>query len=240
MKLEFIRPILKYIPEIELPKRHVSFKEKIILTAAVLGLFFIMGTVYPYGSVGFEGMEEKIRGFETMAMIFASEMGTITSAGIGPIVTASIVLQLLVGAGMLELDLSRNEDKMLFQGTQKILVVFIALFEAGALVIATNMAHPGLEWILIAQIALGSILLLYMDELVSKWGIGSGVGLFIAGGVSKTIIVGSFNFLKTRTGEFPGAIISFLANLSNGEFVLIILFPIVATIILVLQCPSPS
>jgi preprotein translocase subunit SecY len=96
------------------------------------------------------------------------------------------------------------------------------------------MALPGLAGILIAQIAMGSVLLLYMDELVSKWGIGSGIGLFIAGGVSQTIIVGSFNFLKTRTGEFPGAIISFLANLSNGEFMLILLFPVVATIIVFL------
>ena len=234
MKLEFIRPTLKYIPEIELPKRHVPFKEKVIWTAIVLGIFFVMGTVYPYGSVGLEGMEEKIRGFETMTMIFASELGTLVSMGIGPIVTASIVLQLLVGSGMLELDLSRSEDKVLFQGTQKILVVIVSLFESGAIVIATGMAHPGLEGILIAQIAIGSILLMYMDEIVSKWGIGSGIGLFIAGGVSKTIITGSFNFLKTRTGEFPGAVISFLANLSNGEFMLIILFPIFATIIVFL------
>jgi len=234
LKLEFIRPLLKYIPEVELPKRHVPFKEKLIWTAAILCIFFIMGTVYPYGSVGPEGMEERIRGFEAMTMIFASQMGTIISAGIGPIVTASIVLQLLVGAGMLELDLSRNEDKALFQGTQKILVVFVALFEAGALVVATGIALPGLAWLLIAQIAIGSILLLYMDELVSKWGVGSGIGLFIAGGVSQTIFTGSFNFLKTRTGEFPGYIISFLYNLSNGEFMLILLFPIIATIIVFL------
>lgn len=234
MKLEFIRPILKYIPEVELPKRHVPFKEKLIWTAAILGIFFVMGTVYPYGSIGPEEMAGKIRGFEAMTMIFASEMGTLVSAGIGPIVTASIVLQLLAGSGMLDLDLSKSEDKVLFQGTQKILVVFVASFEAAALVIATGMALPGLAGILITQIAIGSILLMYMDELISKWGIGSGIGLFIAGGVSKTIIVGSFNFLKTSTGEFPGAIIDFLSKLSNGEFMLILLFPVLATIIVFL------
>ena len=234
MKLEFVRPLLKYIPEIELPKKHVPFKEKLIWTAIVLVIFFIMGVIYPYGSVGLEGMEQKIRGFEAMTMIFASQMGTLTSAGIGPIVTASIVLQLLVGAGMLELDLSRTEDKVLFQGTQKILVVLVSLFEAGALVVATGIALPGLAGILIIQIALGSMLLMYMDELVSKWGIGSGIGLFIAGGVSQTVITGTFNFLKTRTGEYPGYFISFLANLSNGELMLMMLFPIVATIIVFL------
>ncbi len=234
MKLEFLRPALKYIPEVELPKRHVPFKEKLIWTAAILAIFFVMGTVYPFGSIGPEAMASKIRGFEAMTMIFASQMGTLVSIGIGPIVTASIVLQLLSGSGMLELDLSRNEDKALFQGTQKILVVLVALFEAAAIVTATGMALPGLAVILILQIAMGSILLMFMDEIVSKWGLGSGIGLFIAGGVSQTIFTGSFNFLKTTSGEFPGKIISFLAQLSTGEFALVILFPLLATIIVFL------
>ncbi len=34
-----------------------------------------------------------------------------------------------------------------------------------------------------------------MDELISKWGIGSGISLFIAAGVSQALFTGLFNWL---------------------------------------------
>ncbi|VVC03619.1 Protein translocase subunit SecY [Candidatus Burarchaeum australiense] len=43
----------------------------------------------------------------------------------------------------------------------------------------------------ILQLAMGSIILLYLDEIVSKYGIGSGISLFIAAGVSLSIVQGT-------------------------------------------------
>lgn len=234
MNLEFIRPFVKYLPEVSIPKKHVPFKEKLIWTTAVLVLFFIMGTIYPYG-VTPELLQEKIRGFEQMQMIFASSMGTIISAGIGPIVTASIILQLLVGAKMIDIDLTTPDGKAIFQSTQKILSVLVAFFEAGALVVATQMVSgTSLIAFTIFQIALGSILLMFMDEVVSKWGIGSGISLFIAGGVSQTIITGSINPLRETAGRFAGILPNFLEQMMSGNLMLVLLFPIVATIIVFL------
>lgn len=231
MDLEFLRPAIKYLPEVKLPGRKVAFKEKLVWTSVVLILFFIMGTIYPYG-VTREALSAKIRGFEQMTMIFASSIGTITSAGIGPIVTASIILQLLVGAEMIDIDLKTKEGKALFQGTQKILTVLVSIFEAGALVVATNMVTgTGLVAFTIFQIALGSILLMYMDEVVSKWGIGSGISLFIAGGVAQTIITGSLNPLTEAAGNFAGIIPNFLSQMITGNLNLILLSPLVATAI---------
>ncbi len=232
MNLEFLRPVIKYIPEIRLPRRHVPFKEKLGWTLAVLALFFIMGVVYPVG-VGPTSLPPAYQQFQ---MIFASAIGTIISTGIGPIVTASIVLQLLVGAKMIEIDLSKTEGKALFQGTQKILTVIIAFFEASAVVFGFrlgSMAHPAVEFT-IFQIALGSILLMYMDEIVSKWGIGSGIGLFIAGGVSQQIITASFNPLRGATGDLAGIIPRFIELTVSGNFDIILLFPLIATIVVFL------
>lgn len=234
MNLEFIRPTLKYLPEVKLPKRHIPFKEKLIWTSVVLILFFLMGTIYPYG-VTPGALEEKIRGFETMQMIFASTMGTIISLGIGPIVTSSIILQLMVGAKMIDIDISKPEGKALFQGTQKILTVLIAVFEAVALVIATKMVvGTGLIVFTVFQLSLGSILLMYMDEVVSKFGIGSGISLFIAGGVSQTIITGSINPLTTEAGSFAGMIPNFISQVMGGNFDIVLIFPLIATIIIFL------
>ena len=227
MNLEFLRPLIKYLPEVKLPGRHVTFKEKLIWTSIALGLFFIMGNVYPYG-VTPEKLQMTIRGFEQMQMIFASSMGSIISAGIGPIVTASIILQLMTGAEMLDIDLQKPEGKALFQGAQKILTIVIAFFEAGALVVFTHMVDTavnvpgGVTWevvwplriFTILQIALGSILLMYMDEVVSKWGIGSGISLFIAAGVSQTIITGAINPMRGEAGLFHGIIPNFLDQMT--------------------------
>ena len=235
MNLEFIRPFIKFLPEVSLPKRHVPFKEKLMWTGAVLVLFFIMGTVYPVG-VTPEELSKKLAGFEQMQIIFASKLGTIVSAGIGPIVTASIVLQLLVGSKMIDIDLTTDEGKALFQGTQKILTILIAFFEAAAFVMGLHLVE-GTAMIIftVFQIGLGSILLMYMDEIVSKWGIGSGIGLFIAGGVSQTVANGMFSFIEIEGGGYAGIIPNAIYQMMKGTTeltqMLILLFPVFATII---------
>lgn len=232
MNLEFLRPFIRYLPEVKLPKKHVSFKEKLIWSSLVLVLFFVMGVIYP---VGVKPTDLPFQ-YQQFQMIMASQMGTIISAGIGPIVTASIILQLLVGSKMLDIDLSTNEGKALFQGAQKILTIIIAFFESSAMVFGLRLGiltHPMVEFT-IFQIALGSILLMYMDEIVSKWGIGSGISLFIAGGVSRRIISGSLNFLKGPGDIFLGIIPNFIDQVMAGSINLILIFPIIATIIVFL------
>jgi len=49
------------------------------------------------------------------------------------------------------------------------------------------------------QIFAGGILILYMDEVVSKWGVGSGIGLFIIAGVSQRLVTG---FVQPADGGF--------------------------------------
>lgn len=236
MNLEFIRPFIKFLPEVSLPKRHVPFKEKLMWTAAVLLLFFIMGTIYPVGITP-EELSKKLVGFEQMQIIFASKIGTIISAGIGPIVTASIVLQLLIGSKMIDIDLTTDDGKALFQGTQKILTILIAFFEAAALVMGMRLVEdPVLITFAIFQIGLGSILLMYMDEIVSKWGIGSGIGLFIAGGVSQEVVYKSISTsIVPGTNTYAGIIPNAIAVLTKGSVdmfgLLTLIFPVFATII---------
>jgi len=149
MNLEFVRPLIKFIPEIRLPKRHIPLKEKLIWSTAILTLFFIMGNIRPIG-VSTIDLPVSYRQFQ---MIFASSMGSLVSVGISPIVTASIVLQLLVGSKMLDIDLSSADGKALFQGTQKILTIIIALFESSAIVMGFHLGEKylnsiGRQWAL--------------------------------------------------------------------------------------------
>jgi len=131
----------------------------------------------------------------------------VLQVGIGPIVTASIVLQLLGGANLLGLDTDDPRDQVLYQGLQKVLVVLMVIltglpmvFAGGFLPAVPQLQLGGLtldqtqvQMLMFAQIVVGGILILYMDEVVSKWGVGSGIGLFIIAGVSQRLVTGLIN-----------------------------------------------
>src|SRR3989338_1621006 len=184
----FFNNILMNLPEVAGPtQKKLSFKEKLKWTMIILVLYFIMRLIPLFG-LGQNALQQ----FEFVSMILGAEFGSLISLGIGPIVTASIVLQLLNGSGIMKFDLTSHEGKRRFQGFQKILAIFFILFEAAIYVFMGGLAPPQeyigtavffqLEMFLIFQLFLGGLLILYMDEVVSRWGFGSGISLFIAAG----------------------------------------------------------
>ena len=163
----------------------------------------------------------------------AGSFGSILTLGIGPIVTASIVLQLLVGSNLLELDLSSHKDKSHFQATQKVLSIVFTIFEASVLVLTGNLVpiDGSYTLLLIFQLVIGALVIIYLDEVVSKWGFGSGIGLFIAAGVCQAIIVGTFSILNGSDGLLAGIIPKFIQLATKGTYDFSILIPLIATII---------
>jgi len=229
MILDYLKPLFSILPEVKTPIHRQDFREKLKWTAIVLVLYFFLTQVPLYGLSPLA-----VDQFAHLRAVMAGSFGSILTLGIGPIVTSSIVLQLLVGAKILKLDLSRHEDKVLFQGTQKILAIVFTVFEAAVLVYTGSLipTDPSLLWLLMLQLIIGALLILFLDEVVSKWGFGSGIGLFIAAGVSEAIVVGTFNFLPTKVspGVMPGMIPKFIQSIASGSPDLTILFPLIATI----------
>ena len=145
-------------------------------------------------------------------LFFAGASGSLILLGIGPIVTASIVLQLLVGADIIKMDLSDPKDQAFFQGAQKFLVFVMIILEAlpqllggyiqpdPGLASALGVGLGVITFLLLIQIFIGGALILFMDEVVSKWGIGSGVGLFIVAGISQQIVTGIVNWQADQSG----------------------------------------
>jgi len=190
-------PVLTRLPAIRRPDGHVPFRRKLGWTAGILVLYFFLTNVLLFG-VG-----ESSEVFGRFRSILAGASGSLMQVGIGPIVTASIVLQLLGGSDLLGLDTQNNpRDQVLYQGLQKFLVIIMTALTALPMVyagfltpngsVANSLGIPvaGLELIIFFQVFVGGILILYMDEVVSKWGIGSGIGLFIIAGVSQRLISG--------------------------------------------------
>lgn len=213
-KLFALKPVLKLLPEIEVPKRHVSFKERFFWTSLALLAFLAMTQIPLYGG------KSTVDIFQNLRFVFASHRGTVVELGIGPIVTAGIILQLLVGGKIIGLDLSESEDRALFTSLQKGLAILMAIFEASMLVIggwydprrlnpAAAPLSTGCKLFLIAQLTLGAVIVLYLDELVSKYGFGSGISLFILAGVATEICWQSFSPFK-QGGQYIGAVPNFV------------------------------
>lgn len=231
--IEKLEPIFTLLPQVGSPDYRVPFKEKLKWTGVILILYFILGQVALFGLSA-----TAVDQFAQLRAVLAGSFGSIITLGIGPIVSASIILQLLVGGKIIKLDLSQPRDKVLFQGTQKLLAIIFTVFEAAVLVLTGALAptSPEFAWILILQITIGGILIIFLDEVVSKWGFGSGVGLFIAAGVAQTIIVGTFNFLSSPTspGVPSGAIPQFLYTLTTSQPDFSLLTPVIAVIVVFL------
>ncbi len=239
--------IIRSLPGITEPKIHLNFKKRLIWTAAILILFIILGQITVYGVS--KSAQER---FQFLEMILGSKMGSLITLGIGPIVTASIILQLLVGSKIIPWNLRTTEGKIKFQGTQKLLTVFFCVFEAVAYVmfgaIQPVNAELGTLGMIILQLTFGGMLILLMDEVVSKWGIGSGVSLFIATGVAMGIFVGAFNPCANvgtpgctlgdpGAGVFPfGHIPQAISYLQIGEITqaTLAMLPIIATVVVFL------
>ena len=228
--IEKLEPIFSLIPQVKSPDYRVPFREKLKWTGVILILYFILGIVALYGL-----SPTAVDQFGGLRAVLAGSFGSIITLGIGPIVSASIILQLLVGGKIIDLDLSQPRDKVIFQGTQKLLAIIFTIFEAAVLVLSGALppSDPSFTGILLLQIVIGGILIIFLDEVVSKWGFGSGVGLFIAAGVAQTIIVGTFNPLSSPTtpGVPAGALPHFIYTLTTSSPDLSLLLPVVATIV---------
>jgi preprotein translocase subunit SecY len=241
--LQALKPLIDYLPIVKKPEKAPGLQEKIFWTLGVLVLFFVMGQIYP---IGVDPLAISQR-FERLEILLGSKIGTLITAGIGPIVLASIFLQLAVGSKLIEIDLSTHENKRLFQGVQKLAAIALSLFEAIIYVISNyvpaNHAAPlfgsflATQALVAVQLALGSIILIYLDEIVQKYGIGSGISLFIAAGVSQSILIGAFSLVTSPGSGVPtGLIPQAIYYLFNGDAITAFwqLVPIIFTVLIFL------
>lgn len=152
-------------------------------------------------------------------VIMASNRGTLMELGIGPIVTAGMIVQLLVGAKIIKVDQKNKEDKELINQAQKLLAILIATFEAVAYVfsgIYGEIEDIGAikAFLIVFQLIAASVIVNLLDEIMQKGGYGlvSAISLFIATNVCEEVIWKSFSFMKYGD-QYEGAFVEFLYGL---------------------------
>lgn len=185
MSYSAFQALFKLLPEVPKPSRRLRLGERLFWTALVLIIYLALGQIPLYGIRWTE------QGYQPMLLIqvvMASRHGTLLELGIGPLVTAGIVWQLLVGSGIIELDLSTREGRRVYSGVQRLLTILFALAEALAYIWGGvyGQLSPLSQLLVLGQLMATSVIILFMDDMLEKgWGIGSAVSLFILAGVAQ-------------------------------------------------------
>ncbi len=215
---DFVKSVATILPEVPKPKQKPGLSEKFAWTGLALVLYMTMAItpLYDYGN--------KTDQFAFLRIIFASSQGTLMELGIGPIVTAGLILQLLQGSDLLKLDLGNPDDRAIFGSSTKILTFVVIAVEAGAYIIGGALGSLGeaQSFVIFFQLFLASIIVLLLDEMIQKgWGIGSGISLFILGGVAQTFMWYTFSpevVSLTSATNGPSAFFGFFPAFISAAF----------------------
>jgi preprotein translocase subunit SecY len=100
-RLYKLKPITDRLPAVKKPEGHVHFRTKMVWVIVILVFYFVMTNVFIYGL----DTKQTLDIFASYRAILAGAQGSLMHLGIGPIVTASIIMQLFVGAKIIKLDL---------------------------------------------------------------------------------------------------------------------------------------
>ncbi|MCX6643418.1 MAG: preprotein translocase subunit SecY, partial [Candidatus Bathyarchaeota archaeon] len=207
--LDLFKPISRIIPEVKAPVRKVSFQNRLLWTLFALIIYFVMSETPLYGISIIQGADT----FQTVRIVFASQRGTLMELGIGPIVTAGLIIQLLAGSEIISFDRNSSEDRGLFTTASKFFSLVMIIIQSSLYILSGQYGDVTLvkSSLIFIQLLSAGVIIMMLDELVQKgWGIGSGISLFIVAGITQTIWWSSFSFVQMGDGKKYGAILAFI------------------------------
>ncbi|KAL7647107.1 UNVERIFIED_CONTAM: hypothetical protein RMT77_002365 [Armadillidium vulgare] len=219
--LELVKPFCGLIPEIEKPMRKIHFREKVLWTSVTLFIFLVCCQIPLFGILSSESADP----FYWMRVIMASNRGTLMELGISPIVTSSLIMQLLAGAKIIQVG-DTPRDRALFNGAQKLFGLVITFGQAMVYVFTGLYGNPaelgaGICLLIVIQLVTAGVLVLLLDELLQKgYGLGSGISLFIATNICETIVWKALSPTTVNVGrgtEFEGALIALFHLLATRQ-----------------------
>ncbi len=207
-----INKVSKYVWQIPKPKKKLSLTERFVWSGVALVIYLIMGQIPLYGAP-----TSVFDPFAFARVIFASQQGTLVELGIGPIVTAGLLMQLLRGSEIIKLDFKNTDDRALFTSATKIVTIVVIVVEGALYGSAVYQVPANISAVIISQLIAASIVVMMLDELVQKgWGLGSGISLFILAGVSQQILWSVFSPLPAGDGFSIGVIPYIIEQFSSG------------------------
>ncbi|KAL4490223.1 hypothetical protein ABPG72_004262 [Tetrahymena utriculariae] len=220
--IDLLKPAFSLIPEVQPARQYIPKDHKIVWTGITLFIYLVCCQIPLYGVVRAQGSDP----FYWMRVILASNRGTLMELGISPLVTSSMIIQLLVNTRILDFNARVQEDRQAIQGAQKLLGLIMSMCEAFAYIWSGQYGDPnkigfGSCLLIFIQLVFSGIVVLLLDDMLNKgYGIGSGISLFIATNICENIVWRSFSpiTITTQQGtEFEGSIINLFHSLLTKD-----------------------
>jgi protein transport protein SEC61 subunit alpha len=215
---DFIKSVGTVLPEIPKPEKKPSLNERFVWTAIALIAYLVMATTPLFGLTGTAAANNEST---FLRVVFASAQGTLMTLGIGPIVTAGLILQLLVGSDIIKLDMSDSNDRAIFGSATKFLTIIVIVGESFAYIFggALGVLTTSQDFVIFIQLVIASLLVLLLDEMIQKgWGIGSGVSLFILAGVCQTVMWYTFSPIPFQVSQGVTQLFGFIPETISESF----------------------
>ena len=142
---------------------------------------------------------------------------SITAMGVNPYINASIIMQLMTVVSERLKEMQKEGEygrKRITQYTRRLTVVlalvqafgFISLFSNPQVGVLTN-PTPFDYLVVMTTLTAGTILLMWIGELITEYGIGNGISLVIFAGIVGRFGPGLVSFVGTGSGQVGGLII---------------------------------
>lgn len=232
-----IEKISSYIPTVEEPVIKPSVKEKIRNMFIVIFLYGILAAIPIYGLSSTVSQY-----YLDIGWIFGSSIGSLATLGVSPIVVASLILQLLVGSKIIDINVQTDEGKRKYNNYYRFLIIVFIFIESLLIIVSRSFVpsdHSLAGYIIIfLQIVIGGFIIYLLDDFSSKYSLTSGLNLIIFSSISFGLLARLFNILPppgqfstTPSGFFPlglyelaqGNTIMGLSLIGSGIFTIFLL-----------------
>jgi protein transport protein SEC61 subunit alpha len=212
--LDLLKP-LKYLSiKVKNPPKKIKYENRVKYTIIVLMVFLL------FQQVPLFGLDKQLKQDQMnwMRQMMASHKGTLMELGISPIITTQMVIQLVTGAKLIEVNRNLREDRAVEKAATKFFSLLLTFGQAFVYVWSGNYG-PWQELglfkasAIILQLFIAGVLIILLDEMLNKgYGITQGgISLFIAVGIAENVMWRSFSPITMNTGrgaEFEGAVVN--------------------------------
>lgn len=223
--IDLARPIQAIVPEIEIPYEKVSFDDKLIYTFFTAILYLLCQ--FPLASMSKEPSNVKDPIF-FLRGVFASEPKSLMEFGLFPIIASSIILQLLAGIKIVNVNFKSASDRKLFQTFTKVLSMLLYIILANIFIFSGYYGEDltvGQMVNLNFQLASGGMFTILLAETVDKgYGFVSGIMTINTIVSAANLVTDTFAFNQIPISnedesiyEAQGAFINFVQSLWSGH-----------------------
>ena len=192
--------LLTLLPTVERPKTRLPLSTRLTWTAVAVLIYLAMTMIPLYG---IDPETARAVASPIIAIIFGMANGTLAQLGVGPIVIAGILLEILVFTNLIKLNLERPEDRAKFDKMYKVLALVIAVGESFALWVGGQFGEVSMfsATLIAIQLAIATAIILLLDDMLVKgWGIGSAVSLIIFVSVVSSVFIDMFSWNAVDIG----------------------------------------